>query len=1186
MKKFLSLILVLILCLGVFVACGDDTPSVDTNADVGKATDYVKTMYKKYLSTADELPETADDFELVSKVLIGGVTYTVTWTSNNDAAKVTEAGDGKVVIDIVDNAKEAIDYELTAVVSAADGTKGDPLVFKLRVPATNLVTIPEALEAADGTFVTVQGKVTLINTPWDDGYKNITVTIEDADGNKLYIYRLGTNVKLGDLVTIKGVMATYNGARQIAQGATATITGHEDVTLTYKPVTIPEALKEADNTLVEVTGTVMTIDGAWSDQYKNMSVTIVDKDGNKLYIYRLGTKVEVGDILKIQGVMATYNDARQIAQGATAEITGHEDIVVDYTEMSIPDAKNAADDTLVIVKGTVKTIDTEWSDSYGNISVTIVDAEGNELYLYRLSTKVEVGDILTVKGKVGSYEGAKQIAQGATATITGKDENMGGGTDNTTPPDTTPVGPTVEMPELVEKPVVGTPYKFAINNVTVGKVAYFNGALNSQGYYFGTTEDITKAVDVYYEAVEGGYRLYFLKDDVKNYLEIFRSGTYTNAKIVTEPTLVWSYNAEYNLFTAVLEEVTYYIGNYNNGTDAIRPSDFDKYIVEKGEEYWKTQYPARFYEMIDKGPAPEPTINDNPNTGLTYYLQMTHTGKNKVLYVTGDVNGRAVITTTDESKGAILMIEKAGNGYKFYFTKEGEKQYLELYFIDDQSALRFSTTGTIFEYDPFLGAWIGSVNGTEYFLGATGVYTDLYACNAIFLEDKNTKGSQYPVTLLPTGVNLNTIPNSDVRPIAFERPSEFSHNYVALVYHIRDNSEEALHNVLREAIAAKYVYAIVTIEGKDYIISDYANGDVWFRLVIETAGAYVVEGFEYTCSIRFVDITGKVVAYTEEFTQYSQETTSSDTTPNASVALPDNAEKLTVDLTTIKSENINTWGDNQDVTEFFDGDTTGSKIGGGTTDKGTTTVYFALTEAATVKYYTLWTGGDSAQWRGRNPRSWKLYGKVGEEWVVLDEVNPAKDCAPILEVNSTAFTYAVDNIQKCTEYKIEFVTRGALQLNELELFNAPDVLSFADKANRTVLTDDQQVWQSGAIKLINDKAENTNNIADYANPARFYAKTSVTVEYKNMGKLVFECGSNSYANVLATSIGNGATASGKIVTVVLTEAVDTLTWTMTAQSRVKSLTVYPGEEAPEAPSIPELVKDEGELAKVLWEEIQ
>ena len=88
-------------------------------------------------------------------------------------------------------------------------------------PATE-ITIPEALEAADGTKVIVRGNVISVSA-WNTTYKNNDVTIRDAEGNTLYIYRLATQVGLGDEIVVSGVMGTYNDNRQIAQGATAEI---------------------------------------------------------------------------------------------------------------------------------------------------------------------------------------------------------------------------------------------------------------------------------------------------------------------------------------------------------------------------------------------------------------------------------------------------------------------------------------------------------------------------------------------------------------------------------------------------------------------------------------------------------------------------------------------------------------------------------------------------------------------------------------------------------------------------------------------------------------------------------------------------------------------------------------------------------------------------------------------------
>ncbi len=85
-----------------------------------------------------------------------------------------------------------------------------------------VVTIPEALAKADGAKVQITG-VVISTEAWNTKYKNMSVTIKDENGNTIYVFRLGTQVGLGDTITIKGVVGSYNGDKQIAQGATAVI---------------------------------------------------------------------------------------------------------------------------------------------------------------------------------------------------------------------------------------------------------------------------------------------------------------------------------------------------------------------------------------------------------------------------------------------------------------------------------------------------------------------------------------------------------------------------------------------------------------------------------------------------------------------------------------------------------------------------------------------------------------------------------------------------------------------------------------------------------------------------------------------------------------------------------------------------------------------------------------------------
>lgn len=119
-------------------------------------------------------------------------------------------------------------------------------------------------------------------------------------------------------------------------------------------------------------------------------------------------------------------------------------------------------------------------------------------------------------------------------------------------------------------------------------------------------------------------------------------------------------------------------------------------------------------------------------------------------------------------------------------------------------------------------------------------------------------------------------------------------------------------------------------------------------------------------------------------------------------------------------------------------------------------------------------------------------------------------------------------------------------------------LSFADKAQRTSWNADVQIWKQNGVILTNQKSSSTNNVADYAKPARFYAKSQILIECTlgNITKIVFDCNNSSYATALKNSIGGSATVSSDKVTVELngTSTVYNIP-SLTAQVRMDALTV-------------------------------
>ena len=130
-------------------------------------------------------------------------------------------------------------------------------------------------------------------------------------------------------------------------------------------------------------------------------------------------------------------------------------------------------------------------------------------------------------------------------------------------------------------------------------------------------------------------------------------------------------------------------------------------------------------------------------------------------------------------------------------------------------------------------------------------------------------------------------------------------------------------------------------------------------------------------------------------------------------------------------------------------------------------------------------------------------------------------------------------------------------------------ISFADKAQRTVYTTEQQVWEQNGIIVTNDKSESTTNVGDYANPARFYKSSALTVKCTlgTIKKMEFTCGTQSgkdYPAELVASVGSEATADGLVVTILPTASSDTYTIAKFAnQVRVASIKVTYEGEAPE-----------------------
>ena len=376
--------------------------------------------------------------EVGAEVKVSGTVSFVrgTWNGASVTAYLTDGENYILLYKLATDVSLGDTVTVTGAIGEHSGVKQIAAGATAEITASGAeVAFPEytfaELEALkDGTNITVVGTVSEINSAWSEQYGNMNVYITDGEGNTLYVYRLRTQVEVGDLITIVGTKGSYNDIVQVGEAASATISepptecehnyvdgactecGEADPDYVAE-MTIAEALAAENGTKVVVSGTVSFVRDAWNSQHSNMTVYITDGT-DYILLYRLGTEVALGDTVTVTGNIKTYNNVNQIDQGATAEITasGAEIEFPEYTFAELEALKDGANITVV---GTVSEIVSAWNEQYGNMNVYITDGEGNTLYVYRLRTQVEVGDLITIVGTKGSYNGAVQVGEAASA---------------------------------------------------------------------------------------------------------------------------------------------------------------------------------------------------------------------------------------------------------------------------------------------------------------------------------------------------------------------------------------------------------------------------------------------------------------------------------------------------------------------------------------------------------------------------------------------------------------------------------------------------------------------------------------------------------------------------------------------------------------------------------------------------
>ena len=217
----------------------------------------------------------------------------------------------------------------------------------------------------------------------------------------------------------------------------------------------------------------------------------------------------------------------------------------------------------------------------------------------------------------------------------------------------------------VATPVAGTAYKFAMVQNGLGQTLYFTGSMD--GYYLATSVNPADGVNVFVENVEGGARLYFMKGEVKTYIDVVPRGADQPGKVnvvLTEaPTCVYTWDADRKTFTTTVEENTWYLGTY--GTYKTVSASNISYI-EKLEVIGESQFPAgpyivegfmemepEFVEKHEHTPAAAVVENEKAATCTE------NGGSDSVVYCSECKEEISRTTTTVEATGHTEVVDEA-----------------------------------------------------------------------------------------------------------------------------------------------------------------------------------------------------------------------------------------------------------------------------------------------------------------------------------------------------------------------------------------------------------------------------------------------------------------------------------------------------------------------------------------------
>jgi len=356
-----------------------------------------------------------------------------------DGADKLKVGDQITVEGKIKNYKGTIEFDAGCVLVGMGEMKDQSAMLEAAYALAEGIAMTDPM--------TLTGVINKVDTAYSAEYKNVTVTMicDGIEDKPIMCYRLqgegADKIGVGDTITVTGIMKNYKGTIEFdakcnldsfvkAEGAAEEPVAEAkpafDAAILFDEAQLVAAAfaladGEAIPTPAVLKGEITKIDTPYSAEYKNVSVTIKVAD-KEILCYRLkgegADKLAVGDQIAVAGILKNYKGTIEFDAGCKLVAADAADsAAVAVAAYALLNCETAIADEKTLT-GEVISVDTAYSAEYKNVTVTIqvADLADYAIQCFRLSgegaDKLAVGDTVTVKGALSTYDGKVQVAKG------------------------------------------------------------------------------------------------------------------------------------------------------------------------------------------------------------------------------------------------------------------------------------------------------------------------------------------------------------------------------------------------------------------------------------------------------------------------------------------------------------------------------------------------------------------------------------------------------------------------------------------------------------------------------------------------------------------------------------------------------------------------------------------------------